>query len=227
MNALYPHATDINVEQVLAADDETMLARLRAHQAPATTQPTSTESFIRSVLGNVADVTSIRTASQGNIPQVEVRLVPRDGTALAGYHRIENALRALMPDHAIVVPPPRAVPPPIAFDNASADLSAEQKATLADVAWAMRRWLPIRVEVIADSPDGASTLARRRANAVVAALQDGYDDSLEVDAAVSVDAPQSSAVVHIVPVWAPEGGEGASAPPEVKPALESPASEHE
>ncbi|MFT4090464.1 MAG: DUF389 domain-containing protein [Asticcacaulis sp.] len=157
----YKDAREINVEQVLAAKDTSLLSSPRASGSPAS--PTG-DAFLNQIISRVANVES--TSRQGKRLDLQVRL--KNGGDLGDYYSLEQAIQRLMPDDDIRLIPPVLAVEPLRFKPELAALS--DTGTIEQALWAARRWNAPQIQIIIPATDNRPALARQRLEAVNAAF---------------------------------------------------------
>jgi uncharacterized hydrophobic protein (TIGR00271 family) len=133
-------------------------------------------------------------------------LTPGAGVLLERAQRIEREVNATLAKDkdgtAITVVPPVQPLPGIVFADDSAEIDADSARALATVEWAMQRWHGNTVQVF--GVGGSEPLARKRADAVAAALRASglqasvsLDDRAAVRARVHHDGPLAARTVRL------------------------------
>lgn len=157
----YKSAREINVEQVLAAKDTSLLTGPRS---TGTVAAPSNDAFLSQIISRVASIEN--TSRQGKRLEVQVRL-KHNGT-LGEYYSLERAIQRLMPEDEIHLIPPILSVEPLRFKPDMAALS--DTGTVEQALWAARRWRASRIEVVIRMPAEQQALARQRLETVTAAF---------------------------------------------------------
>ncbi len=192
----YGMVGEINLEQVLAANEQTLIAGLRTAASPAT--PVNglehNEAFLRSVLSRRANIERF-VASDGQT-RAHIRL--KSNGTLKDYRDIEAAVRQLMPDSKVLIVPPVEQIPAIAFRPGQSAIDENGAQALEIAGWALQRWGLTHVEVIGSAPSNRPTLARQRASAVAERL--GATGLTDISTASSISQASESTLdeVHFI-----------------------------
>lgn len=157
----YKDAREINVEQVLAAKDTSLLTGPR--NSGTTAAPTN-DAFLSQIISRVASIEN--TSRQGKRLDVQVRM--KNGGNLTDYYNLERAMQRLMPDDEIRLIPPVLSVEPLRFKPDMAALS--DTSTVEQALWAANRWNAARIQVVIPVPAGRTGLAQQRLEAVTAAF---------------------------------------------------------
>ncbi len=157
----YKDAREINVEQVLAAKDTSLLTGPRN---TGTTAPTN-DAFLSQIISRVASIEN--TSRQGKRLDVQVRM--KNGGNLTDYYNLERAMQRLMPDDEIRLIPPVLSVEPLRFKPDTSALS--DTSTVEQALWAANRWNAARIQVVIPVPAGRTGLAQQRLEAVTSAFE--------------------------------------------------------
>ncbi|MFS8136660.1 MAG: TIGR00341 family protein [Thermomonas sp.] len=208
----------VQVREVLTADDASFaqqqgsLAELRRSVAALQTAESG-----RTAAQQAKDAQQLRLQAQllgylgqltpsANGQQWNLQLAPDARVPLERAQRIEREVNATLAKDkdgsAITVLPPVQPLPGVVFADDSVELDADAARRLATVAWAVQRWRGNTVHVF--GVGGSEVLARKRADAVAAALRGSglqatvsLDDDAVVRARVREDGPQAARTVRL------------------------------
>lgn len=166
----YPEADDLTVEQVLAANDASLLSALRPIAAAVPVDGTTrvvADPGLTQMLAQTATITDYKRDGD----QVDMVVKLKSGGVLADYYSLERAVARLRPDLTVRIRPPRLDVAPLQFLDGGVQTS---DAVATDVVlWASERWGLEGAQVVVQEGAGGSALARRRGEAVATLLREG------------------------------------------------------
>ncbi|WP_443750253.1 DUF389 domain-containing protein [Asticcacaulis solisilvae] len=167
----YPDAQEVNLEQVLAANEQEMLTVLRRNDANLSAAENVTtpglDPTLKELLSRVATVDS--TQQDGD--RVRVLVTMKSDQGLAGYYKLSQSAHFLLPTAKFDLVPPRQGLPPINFATNSSALDAAGVETVTVIAWALQAWHMTDAQVTGFGPAKRPVLSRARARAVADALR--------------------------------------------------------
>ena len=188
----WPDLKGLNIEQVIAANANDITAHktvsLPSPQLPSLSDQVASlpaDRYLNAVLERVATVQGLKSDNGALSAQVTLK----NGGSLADYHALELAMRQLIPGASVALIPPSQPLPAIAFDAGKTALSDDGRAAVLAAAWAAQRWGGGGLQIVGGGP--TERIARSRAEAVAAVLDEVGVDHAPVAVAAAKDAPDA------------------------------------